>query len=62
MGTVDYLVILVIAAIIGFAIAYIVKSKKSGKKCIGCPNSGSCPSSCGENCSECGGNCSDKNK
>lgn len=35
--------ILLIAAISG-AIIYIVKEKKKGKKCIGCPYAGSCGS------------------
>ena len=38
----DYIVIAVIVLIIGAASAYIIKAKKSGKKCIGCPNSGVC--------------------
>ena len=33
-----------ILLIIGGAVAYIIKSKKSGKKCIGCPYSSSCSS------------------
>ena len=33
---------IIIAFIIGFAIFYIVKSFKSGKKCIGCPEGCSC--------------------
>ena len=36
---------LVLAAIIGGAVAYIVKAKKSGVKCIGCPAGGSCSGS-----------------
>lgn len=31
-----------IVLIVGGAIAYIVKAKKSGRKCIGCPASCSC--------------------
>ena len=38
----DWIVIAVIVLIIGAASAYIIKAKKSGKKCIGCPNSGIC--------------------
>lgn len=38
----DWIVIAVIVLIIGAASAYIIKAKKSGKKCIGCPNSGVC--------------------
>ncbi len=34
----DYILIAILLAIVGAAIWYIVKSKKSGKKCIGCPD------------------------
>ena len=50
MGFVDYAMIAVIAGIVGFAVWYIRKAKKSGKKCIGCP----------ENCAGCSGNCGRK--
>ena len=53
MGPVDYLIIAVIALIVlgaGFA---IYRSKKSGKKCIGCPDSGTCSG----NCSGCSCSC-----
>ena len=43
----DIIIIAVVAAILGFAVFYIVKAKKSGKKCIGCPDSGSCSGGCG---------------
>ena len=56
MGAVDIVLILLIAAILGLAIRYIYKAKKSGKKCIGCPDSGSCSGSCGS----CGCGCQDK--
>ncbi len=42
----DIIVIAVLTAILGLAIWYIVKSKKSGRKCIGCPDSGSCSGKC----------------
>lgn len=32
----------VILLILGAAIAYIIKAKKSGVKCIGCPAGGNC--------------------
>lgn len=38
----DIIVAAVIVLIIGGAVAYIVKAKKSGKKCIGCPDCCSC--------------------
>ena len=44
MELADIIVIAVIALIIGGAVAYIIKEKKSGKGCIGCPNSSTCHS------------------
>ena len=38
----DIIVIAVIVAVVGGAAAYIIKAKKSGKKCIGCPYSCQC--------------------
>ena len=43
----EIIAISVIVLIIGCAAAYIIKAKKSGKKCIGCPDSGSCSGNCG---------------
>ena len=49
----DVIAIIVIAIIMIGAILYIIKSKKSGKKCIGCPYACSCnkkgENDCGEN-------------
>ena len=36
------LTITVIVLIVGGALFYVIKSKKNGKKCIGCPYSGVC--------------------
>ena len=49
----NIIIIAVLVVIIGAAVGYIIKAKKSGKKCIGCPDGCSCSS--GE--SGCGGNC-----
>lgn len=56
MEAIDMIVIAVIAAIVGCAVAYIVKSKKSGKKCIGCPYGSACGTK-GKSCcsASCGG-------
>lgn len=43
----DIIVVGIILVIVGAAVAYIVKAKKSGAKCIGCPASGNCPSKTG---------------
>ena len=45
---IDIVVSVIVVAIIGGAVAYIIKSKKSGQKGIGCPHSKSCGS---KNCS-----------
>ena len=47
MKPVDLVIIVILALILGCAVAYIVRAKKSGKKCIGCPDSGHCPMSGG---------------
>jgi len=44
MTLADFIAIAVIALIIGAATLYIIKAKKSGKKCIGCPDGCSCSS------------------
>lgn len=51
----DIVVIVVLLLIIGAATAYIIKAKKSGRKCIGCPDSGS---GCSGSCGTCGCGCS----
>lgn len=56
MGPIDFIVIAVIVLIVGGASAYIIKAKKSGKKCIGCPDGASCASKSGT--SGCSGHCS----
>ena len=48
----DFITVAIIVAILGGAIWYICKAKKSGKKCIGCPDSGGCSGHC-SGCSGC---------
>lgn len=38
----DFIVIAIIVVIVGCATAYVVKAKKNGAKCIGCPAAGKC--------------------
>lgn len=38
----NILLIVVIVAIVGCAVAYVIKEKKKGTKCIGCPNAKTC--------------------
>ncbi len=53
----DIIIILALGLILGGAAGYVWKAKKSGKKCIGCPDGGSCSG----NCAGCGCSCG-KNK
>ena len=43
----NIILIAILASIIGLAVWYVIKAKKSGRKCIGCPGG------CGGNCSGC---------
>lgn len=51
----DLIVVIVLFLIIGAATAYIVKAKKRGVKCIGCPAGGTCSHNGGTGCSGCSG-------
>lgn len=53
MNFVDWIVLAIIVSVASLACWYIYRSKKKGKKCIGCPDSGKCSGVC----SDCCGNC-----
>ena len=59
----EIIVISIIVIIIGLALFYIIKAKKSGRKCIGCPNSKTCSmkNKNNLNCDSCCG-CKNKHK
>lgn len=45
----DLIAVIVILVVVALAIGYIVRSKKKGVKCIGCPSGGKCGScNCGD--------------
>lgn len=46
----DIIVIAIIVVIVGLAAFYVIKQKKKGKKCIGCPYGSSCGSKNNCNC------------
>lgn len=48
----NIIIIAILVVILGFAVGYVIKSKKNGKKCIGCPQACSCDSK-NDNCSCC---------
>ncbi len=51
---INVIVLGILILILGVSITYIVKAKKVGVKCIGCPAGGTCSGNCGG----CSGNCS----
>ena len=51
MQPADIVAIIVILLIVGAATAYIIKAKKKGVTCIGCPSGGKCSGNCNGNCS-----------
>ncbi len=58
----NFIVIGIILVVVALAVFYIVKAKKNGTKCIGCPDSKNCSNkengcSC---CSSCNRDCDSK--
>jgi len=53
MGVVDYAAIAAIVLIVGAAVFYIVRAKRRGEKCVGCPYSRECGGKCGS-CNDAG--------
>lgn len=47
MGVVDYIAIAAIVLIVGAAVFYIVRAKRRGEKCVGCPYAKQCGGNCG---------------
>lgn len=39
----DIIIVGVLLVLVGAAVSYIVKAKRNGAKCIGCPAGGNCP-------------------
>ena len=50
MGFVDYIAIAAIVLIVGAAVFYIVRAKKRGEKCVGCPYAKQCGGNCNGGC------------
>ncbi len=49
MSPVDIIAIVAIALIVGGAVFYIVRAKRRGEKCVGCPYAKKCGGNCGSN-------------
>lgn len=45
----NIIIITILMIILGGAVFYIIKSKKAGVKCIGCPAAGNCSGKMGAN-------------
>ncbi len=43
----NIIIIAIISVIVGLSVFYIVRAKKHGTKCIGCPHGGKCSGKCG---------------
>ena len=48
---IDLIVVIILVLLFGWAISYMVRAKKEGVKCIGCPDA----KSCSQKCSSCSG-------
>lgn len=42
----DFVVVAIVILIVAAAVTYIVKEKKKGVKCIGCPSGTNCSGNC----------------
>ena len=40
----NVIVIILLVLMVGAALAYLIRAKRNGAKCIGCPSGGNCPS------------------
>lgn len=46
----NIIVILILLAIVCGIICYLVRAKKRGQTCVGCPHAKKCNGKCGNNC------------
>ncbi len=58
----DIIAIIIILVILGLALTYIIRQKKKGVKCIGCPSGKTCASKKSVNCNGSCCNCSVESK
>ncbi|MBR7161955.1 MAG: FeoB-associated Cys-rich membrane protein [Clostridia bacterium] len=47
MSITDYIAIAVIVLIVGAAVFYLIRAKKRGEVCVGCPYAKQCAGKCG---------------
>ena len=48
----DNILLLIIFAVVGLIILYLISAKKAGKKCIGCPYANDCKNKKSCNCNQ----------
>ena len=58
----EIIAIIAIVLIVGLALFYVIRAKKNGQKCIGCPNSKTCRSHNNKKSQSCCGCCSCESK
>ncbi len=46
----DFILIVLLAGILGSVADYLYKAKKNGQHCVGCPNAKQCAGNCGGGC------------
>ena len=46
----DFIVVAIVVVLLGAAVSYIIKEKKRGAVCIGCPHAGQCAKKCQGSC------------
>lgn len=49
---IDWIIAIILVIVFGISITYMIKEKKKGVRCIGCPSSGTCASR-----GKCSGSC-----
>ncbi len=42
LGSVDWVIMAILLPLFGVVIRYLIRSRKSGMTCVGCPHSGNC--------------------
>lgn len=58
---IDFIIVGILIIIVGAAVIYIVRERKHGTKCIGCPAGGQCSGKCSGSYTCGGAPCSCKN-
>ena len=52
MEPIEIIAIIAIVLVVGGAVAYLIRAKRRGQKCVGCPYSKECGNKCNCNCNK----------